>query len=561
MHSGSSPLLSILFVLAAALLSASILHKLRQPTIIGFILGGILIGPHGLKLVPYENVELLSEIGISLLMFTVGIELSIQQLLRVKGVAIVGGAMLVPATLAVAFSLRGILGLTFGEAVIWGMVAGLSSTIVVLRLLAERGEIGSTHGNVATGILLFQDITSIPMLVAIPILAGFSSGAALPLDQVLLILGKLGAYMAILYMGGRFLVPPLLKFVANTHSKELFSIAILCVTLVIAVITHTLDLSMAIGAFLAGLIVSESDFGNQACSEVLPMRDSFSAIFFVSIGMLADVNSISHAWTSIMLSLPIIIIGKFLIILAICFAFRYQAKISVFAALALAQISEFGFLILVAAKKHDMIGNDSYQLILINAIISLMLTPYLLKLHPQIKRVFSGVNKTSWIARGGAEESSPENYYEENKLPDAALSNHVIICGYGPTGSLVAKRLQDIGLVVVVVDLNYKVIQELKTNKQHAIYGDSSSMIVLDAAGIETAALLVVTIPDAKAMNSLVAKVKSMRPNLPIILRVKYMTDRDRLLSLGADDVVWEEYEAGRELIRRAEERLNINPV
>ncbi len=557
MDTTASPLLSVLFVLAAALVSASILHKLRQPNIVGFILGGILIGPHGLGLVPYENVELLAEIGIGLLMFTIGVELSVHQLLRVKGVAILGGSLMILITVSLALLLRHSFGLTFGEAAIWGMTTGLSSTVVVLRLLAERGEVGSAHGNVATGILLFQDIISIPMLVVIPILAGFNSGAALPFDEIALILSKLGLYLLVLYAAGRFLVPPLLRFVANTHSKELFSIAVLCVTLIIAAITHALDLSLALGAFLAGLIVSESDFGNQACSEVLPMRDSFSAIFFVSIGMLADFSFVAHSWKALAITLPVIVFGKFFIILLICFAFRYQAKISVFTALVLAQISEFSFLILTAANQQKMIGNETYQLILADAILTIVLTPYVLKLHPVLKRVFSGINKTQWISRGQTAHLN-NTYYEENKVTHSELSGHVIVSGYGPTGSLVAKKLQDLGLVVVVIDLNYKVIQDLKAQKRHAIYGDSSSLIVLNAAGIQTASLLVVTIPDPLAMQSLVAKVKSLRSDLPVIMRVKYMTDRDKLLALGADDVVWEEYEAGRELIHRAEERLNL---
>jgi CPA2 family monovalent cation:H+ antiporter-2 len=556
MHSSSSPLLSVLFVLAAALVSASILHKLRQPSIIGFILGGILIGPHGFGLVPYENVELLSEVGIGLLMFTIGVELSIQQLLRVKGVAIIGGSILIFWMIGLAFLLRHTFHLSFGEAAIWGMTTGLSSTVVVLKLLAERGEIGSAHGNVASGILLFQDIASIPMLVAIPILAGFNSGTQLPFDEVAMIMGKLGLYLVVLYTAARFLVPPLLKFVANTHSKELFSIAVLCITLVIAAITHELNLSLALGAFLAGLIVSESDFGNQACSEVLPMRDSFSAVFFVSIGMLADIGYVGSAWRALAISLPLVLIAKFSILLLICFAFRYQAKISVFTALALTQISEFSFLILTAANQQQMIGNETYQLILANAILTIVLTPYLLKLHPKAKRLFVGLNKTQWISRGQTQPAA--NYYEENKLAHSELSKHVIVCGYGPTGSLVAKKLQSLGLPTVIIDLNYKVIQELKAQKQHAIYGDSSSLIVLNAAGIQTASLLVVTIPDPLAMQSLVVKVKQLRPDLTVIMRVKYMSDRDKLLSLGADDVVWEEYEAGRELIHRAEERLNL---
>ena len=553
MH-GDSPLLSILYVFAAALASASVLARFRQPTIIGFLLGGMLIGPHGLKLVPYENVELLAELGIGLLMFTIGVELSISQLMRVKGVAVIGGAMILAFISAVCLLLAPVFHWSAPEAIVWGLVVGLSSTVVVLKLLAEKGEVGSTYGNVSTGILLFQDVISIPVLVLLPLLA-ISGDAASHVDQILHIFLKLILFLAAIFLLGRFLIPRFLRFVANTHSKELFSLSILTITLGIAALSGQAGLSLALGAFLAGLLVSESDFGNQAASEVLPMKDAFSAVFFVSVGMLLNFSYFLEKWPVFTVGLGLIMISKFFVILVVCFLFRYPSKISVFVALALSQIGEFGFLILLSAKKNSLISDGSYQRLLGISILSIVATPYVLKLYPYVKKAFAFMNRLDWIAREVKRQAPTEAQAEETHL-----ENHVVICGYGPTGAIVAKKLQNVGVGVVVVDLNYKMIQQLKASKQNAIYGDSSSMIVLEAAGIHRASLLVVTIPDPRAMQSLVKKIKKRMPQLPVVMRVKYMSDRDKLTSLGADDIVWEEFESGQELAKRVLNRLNIQP-
>lgn len=554
MH-GSSPLLSVLYVFAAALASATILARLKQPTLIGYIIGGMLIGPYGLKLVPYENVELLAELGIGLLMFTIGVELSISQLMRVKGISIIGGTLIALTSTLICVGLAPAFRWTLQESLVWGLVTGISSTVVVLKLLAERGEVGSTYGNISTGILLFQDVISIPILVLLPMLAiqGSVQDQAREIGVTFL---RLVGFLAVIFVLGRFLIPRFLRFVAHTHSKELFSLSILSITLGIAAITNQAGLSLALGAFVAGLLVSESDFGNQAASEVLPLKDSFSAIFFVSVGMLLNFSYFLQKWPVFTIGLALIMMTKFFLILLVCFLFRYPSKISVFVALALAQIGEFGFLILLSAKKYELISYHSYQRLLGISILSIVFTPYALKLYPKVKKFFAFANKMDWIAREVKRSKHPSS--ENNGIE---TTDHIIVCGYGPSGSIVAKNLQSLGYPVVVVDLNYRAIQQLKAAKQFAVYGDSSSMIVLEAAGIHRAKLLIVTIPDPQAMQSLIKKVKRHLPELPVIMRVKYMSDRDRLKALGADEIVWEESEAGKELTRLATDRLGLeNP-
>lgn len=556
-----SPLLSVLVVLVAALISATIFVRLKQPNIIGYLIGGLIIGPYGFGLVPYENVELLAEIGIGFLMFTVGLELSIPQLIRVKYVSILGGSLILGIVCLASIGIAPLVGWTSTEAFLWGATLGLSSTVVVLKLLHERGEVGSQHGNVATGILLFQDVVSIPLLVMIPFLA--HSDFATQTNSLLGVLARLILFLSGIILMGRVLVPKFLHFVAHSHSKELFSLSVLAITMGTAALTSQMGLSLALGAFVAGLIVSESDFGNQAASEVLPLKDAFGAIFFVSVGMLLNFAFLVQKWPTFLVGLISVVTVKFTVVLFVCFLFRCQSKIATFVAIALSQIGEFGFLIILEGKKSGILSTDSHQKLLGISILSMIATPYFLKSHNRVKKIFSFMNRMEWIRRTrlsffSEERSHPETPGEKKK---AGFFEHVIICGYGPTGSHVAKNLQDLGFTVVIVDLNYRSIQTLKDLKQNAIYGDSASTNVLEAAGLEKAILMVVTIPDPSAMKALVRKVKKLRPGLPIIMRVKYMSDRDKLLSLGADDIVWEEQESGKELIVRAKQILNITGV
>jgi monovalent cation:H+ antiporter-2, CPA2 family len=549
MHSHSA-LTSLLIVFAAALVVASVLVRLKQPSLVGFLLAGMAIGPYGIALVPYENVELLANVGIALLLFTIGAELSIAQLLRVRNIAIIGGTLIPLLTTLICLGLAPLFRWPASEAVVWGIVIGLPSTVVVLKLLAERGEVGSTYGNVSSGILLFQDVLAIPILVLLPLLTMGEMAAAEKATKVGEVLLRLTLFLAAIFFIGRFLIPRIFRFIAATHNKELFSLAVFCTTMGIAALTGQAGLSLALGAFLAGLLISESDFGNQATSELLPLRDTFSAVFFVSVGMLFDFQYFLEKWPVFTLGLAGIVVVKFLLVLGICFLFRLPSKVSVFVALALFQIGEFGFLVLLEGKKLGLVSDDSYQRLLGISIISIVITPYVLKLYPRVKKWFAFMNRTNWVARGVRRGASPD------PNPELEKSGHVVICGYGPTGQMVAQTLQRQGFEVVIVDLNYKVIQQLKSSKQSAVYGDSSSSIVLEAAGIGHAALLIVTIPDPMAMQSLVKKVKREHPQLPVIFRVKYQSDKDRMLALGADAVVWEEFEAGKRMSQLALERM-----
>ena len=561
MHNASH-LSSLLVILVSCLTVATILNRFRQPTLIGYIIGGILVGPHVFGIVPYENVELLAEIGVGLLMFTIGLELSLQKLLRVKYIAIFGGTLQVGLMIWATWMVGIAIGWSPLQSFTIGCIVALSSTAVILRLLAERGEVGSTHGNISTGILLYQDIIAIPLLTIIPILA---LGEHMTLSLGFGLIGRFTVFVIALYGAARFLVPKILEVVAKTHNKELFSISILCICTGIAVISQQLGLSLALGAFLAGLIVSESDFGNQATSEILPLKDSFSAIFFAAIGMLLDPRIFVEHWFLLSVGILLVIPAKILITFAISLLFRYPLKTALFVALGLSQIGEFSFLLLMVAYNEKIFDEVVYQFILSGALISIIATPYLLKMVPSIANLLKFIEGLPWLTREGDNQEStgldaklaPEGLAE---IHGKDSTGHVVLCGYGPTGAIIMRNLVNAGLPVNIVDLNYRIVQNLKAQGLSAIYGDCSSSRIIEAAGIANALMLIITIPDPNAMRTIVKKIKSAYPDVPILVRVKYNTDRERMIGLGANEVVWEEHEAGMELSRKALSRLHFTP-
>lgn len=558
----TSPLLSVVIILASCLCAATVLHRLRQPTILGFILGGVLVGPHVFHIVPYENVELLAEIGVGLLMFTIGLELSLQKLFRVKWISILGGSAMISTIVIITWAIARSFGWSPLQAFVIGCVIALSSTAVVLRLLADRGEVGSTHGNISTGLLLYQDIIAVPILTIIPIIARDDSFTP---NVLFSLIGQFTVYVFALYAAAKFLVPKVLKIIAKTHSKELFSICVLTVCTVVAALAQQVGLSLALGAFLAGLIVSESDFGNQAASEILPLKEAFSAIFFATIGMLLEPKFFIENWILILASSTGLLFAKAIVTFAVTFLFRYPVQTSVFVGIGLCQIGEFSLLLLMVAYKNNIVATLTYQVLLADAILTIVATPYLLRLAPRIAvslqflEKISPYKKEREMSKGTkqSEEVGPEGLAIAS---EGVMRGHIILCGYGPAGEIVHKKIVASGLPVVIIDLNYRIIQKLKSEGHAAIYGDCSSAKVLEAANINHAVMLVVTIPDPLAMRTIVKRIHSNHPEIPILVRVKYNSDREKLISLGATDVVWEEFESGQELARRILSRLHFRP-
>jgi CPA2 family monovalent cation:H+ antiporter-2 len=508
---------------------------------VGFIIGGVLIGPHVLGVVPYANVSLLAELGVSLLLFAIGIELSLKKLIRVRWVSILGGSLLLlplwamTALLGQYFAWSGLACFALAAA------AWISCTSVVLRLITDRAEVGSTHGNIITGIIVFQDIAAVPLLAIIPALTTQDSIDAGYLGQMI---GKAVVFAALLYGAARLFVPMLLQAIARTKNKELFSISVLCICAGVAALSQTLGLSLALGAFVAGVIISEGDFGNQAVSEVLPLKESFGAIFFASVGMLLDPRLIMENWSWIAIAFAALILVKFLAGLIVMIIFRYPAKTSALVALYLAQMGEFSLLIITSGFEGGFLDQRTHQLVLALAVISIILTPYLVRLAPFIVNAVSFLDRLPWLSR-----QPSTNDFSADIPKDGS---HAILCGYGPTGEIVSKRLLSSQWNVTVIDLNYRVVEGLQARGIDARYGDSSNFKVLESAGIERTNLLVLTIPDPLALRTIVSNVRKLRPDLKILARVKYDSDRMQLEQLGATKVIWEEFVAGQALALHA---------
>lgn len=546
MHSASH-LDSILFVLISCLISALILNKLKQPTIIGYLIGGVLIGPNVLGIVPYKNVELLSEIGVGLILFMIGLELSIHKLLRVKLIAILGGSFQLTLSILATFLFTSMLDLSMTESFIIGCVVALSSTTVVLSLLAKKGELASTHGNISTGILLYQDAIAVPIIAIIPIL---SQGIDVDSSFFTSIVTGTIAYIITIFISARIIVPRLLHLVVQTNNKELFSICIFGTCACIAVVASHMGLSLALGAFLAGLIINESDFSNQASTEISPLKESFGAIFFAGIGMIFNPSVFSTYTLEIILGIPLIILVKVIILFLICLLFRYQIKTSVKVALGLAQIGEFSILLLMTSFKANLISETIYQILIADSILTIILSPYLMKLAPFLSRRLEFLEKLKYFGR---------DKKQAQETTEKELLNHIIICGYGPTSSMVVEKLNKADIKTVIIDLNYKTIKKLKQEGYHCIYGDSSSDHVLQAVNIEDSLLVVVTIPDPNALKLIVKKIKQHHPTTYIMARAKYKSQKNELLKLGANEVIWEEWEAGVSMTKKIAERLKLN--
>ena len=513
---------------------------------IGFLIGGILIGPNMLGIVPYGNVELLSEIGVGLIMFMIGLELSIHKLLRVKLISILGGSIQFIATILITFLVTSMLNLSAIESLIVGCAVALSSTTVVLSLLSKKGELASTHGNISTGILLYQDIIAVPIIAIIPIL---SYGIDINLNFIFSVFGRTLMYVAIIFISAKIIVPKILHLVVQANNKELFSICIFSICACIATIASHMGLSLALGAFLAGLIVSESDFSNQASSEILPLKESFGAIFFAGIGMIFNPEVFSTHTMEIIIGAFLIIPIKVIILLLICLGFRYQIKTSLKVALNLAQVGEFSLLLLMTAFKSNLISESIYQILIADSMLTIILSPYLVKISPYLSTKLEFLEKWKCFSR----DKKQTTEIIENKI-----SNHIIICGYGPTSAMVVEKLNKAEIKTLIIDLNYKTIKKLKKEGYNCIYGDTSSDHILKAANIEDSLLVVATIPDPNALKLVIKKIKTRHPTIPIVARVKYKSQKNELLKLGANQVIWEEWEAGASMTKKIARQLKL---
>jgi CPA2 family monovalent cation:H+ antiporter-2 len=559
--------LPLISTIAAAFTAAWVLGLITQhlklsPTV-GYLLAGVIIGPYTPGFVGDAHVaHQLAELGVILLMFGVGLHFHLRDLMAVKGVAIPGalGQSLFATVLAVA--VFGIFGMPSQQGAVLGMAMAVASTVVLMRVLMDANSLHSVEGHIAVGWLIVEDILTVILLVMIPILGGDANShdAASTIAEPSiwysfgLAITKLVALIAIVVLAGSRLVPWTLLQVARLRSRELFTLTVLVFSIAIAAgSAYFFGASMALGAFLAGMVVAQSSVSHQAAAEALPLRDAFAVLFFVSVGMIFDPAFLVQEPLMILAALGIILLGKPVAAIAIVALLGHSARTALTVGVGLAQIGEFSFILSELARQHGLMPEAGHNVLVAAAIISITLNPFLFRKIPQIE-LWLKSRPTLWkLLNGRAERrATKENADTAKALRDVGEESQrrAIVIGYGPVGRSVHHLLRDAGLRTVIIDLNMDTISSLKSEGVDALYGDASHESILEQAGIKQASHLAVTLPHSSDRLAVVATARTLNPTLRILVRAHYMREREDLEQAGANAAVFEEAEAAVALAR-----------
>ncbi len=544
------PLLyDLLVILALSVAVVFLFQKLRQPIVVGFLVTGVIFGPHGVGLIRRsDEVETLAEIGVILLLFTIGIEFSSARLARMRREMLAGGPLQVFGTALLAFLASLPFHLRWTESLLLGFLIAFSSTAIVLRIYTERGELMTPQAKISLGILIFQDLCIVPVMLLIPVLADWEH-ASLP--GLLQVLGISALAVGTIVLAARFLIPPFLRLVVGTRSREVFLIAVILVVLGTAFASSAAGLSLALGAFIAGLVVSESEYGLQVLSDILPFRDSLNCIFFVSIGMLMDLRFFVQNAAALSIFLLLLVGVKFLIVTPVAGFLGYPLRVAAQAGAALAQTGEFSFVLALVARDHGLLSDGVYQTFLAGSVLSMLLSPFLIRMSAFAGERLERVPDLRRFFPGRISADSEAQIYSAEARP-------VLIVGFGLNGRNLAKVLKQMEIPYRVLDLNAESVKRAAKEGEPIVYGDSTSREVLRKIGIRSARAMVIAISDAAATQRTVQLAKSLNPALPILVRTKYVLEIDALYRLGADDVIPEEFEASVEVINRTLRRVGI---
>jgi CPA2 family monovalent cation:H+ antiporter-2 len=541
-------LADLLVLLLASVPIAFICHRLRLPVMVGFMVTGVLIGPSALKLIKdLHAIELLAEVGIALLLFTIGLEFSLRRLMEMKRLVLGGGGLQVVLTILIALAVEKLLGKPANQALFFGFLVALSSTAIVLKSYAERLEIDTLYGRASVGILLFQDLCIVPMMLLVPILSGQEGSSV---ANIALAVGKAAAAIGGIVFTARKIVPFLLYQVTRLRSSEVFIIFVVLVSLGTAWLTSRFGLSMAVGAFIAGLVLSESEYSHQIVSDILPFRDVFNSVFFVSIGMLLSLNSLAQNFPAVMILLAAVIVGKAIVVAMVARLLRYSLRVSIALGIGLAQVGEFSFILAKAGSAQNLLSQPDYQLFLAASVLSMIATPFLIHVAPKIS-----LSLESWLGAVAA----PSRETPGERAPERGLNRHVIVIGYGVNGHNVSKVLHRLGIPYLVLELNAETVRAAAVRGVPIRYCDAGRRQVLRHAGVEQAAIMVVAISDALVTRRAVSLARELNPDLHIIVRTRYMSEVGELFDLGASEVIPEEFETSVEIFSRVLKQYGVS--
>lgn len=536
MH-GLDLLRDLVIVVAVAIPVVVLAQRFHIPTVVGFLATGVVIGPHTLGFIAdQDQVAGIAELGVVLLLFTIGLELSLSRIIRLGRPVLQGGGLQVALTLGAVALVAVALDVGFRDAVFFGALVALSSTAIVLKVYTDRGELDTPHGRVVVGVLLFQDLCVVPLMLLAPILAGVGEGVGAALRETVISL----AVVTVLVGGGRLAIPWVLERVVGLHNREIFTLCILFFGLSAAFLTASFGLSLALGAFLAGLVISESEYGAQALSDVVPFRDTFTGIFFISMGMLLDTGYVTTYLPLVLLVTAGVFVLKAVLAGAATRSLKRSLQVSVLAGLGLAQVGEFSFVLAMVGAPLGLLNESAYQLFLAMSVLTMIATPFVIPLAGPFAEIVCR------LARQPALEVPP---HEEKAI--AELDDHVIIVGYGIGGRHLARVLKAAGVPYVILEENGQVVRRARLNREPIYFGDGSRRDVLERVHIDRARVIVFAISSPADERRGVAVARQASPTVRIVVRTRYVRSIEELSRLGADEVVPEEFETSIEIFAR----------
>jgi CPA2 family monovalent cation:H+ antiporter-2 len=544
-------LADLALVTVAGVVVAAALARARLPVVAGLLASGALVGPAGLGWVSNtEHIAGLAETGVVLLLFTIGLEFSLQRLRRIARLVMVGGTLQVGITIAAVTGAGLAWGLDVSFAVFLGFVFALSSTAIVLRALDERTEVDAPHGRFIVGVLIFQDLCVIPLMLIVPAL-GSGDDPSQVASQIGLALGKAGLVVVGALVIARVVVPRLLDVVAASRSREVFLLAVVTVCMGTAWLSSLAGLSLALGAFVAGVVLADSDYAHRALSDVLPLRDLFASLFFISLGMLFDVGVLVERPFLVLALLLAFVLGKGFIVTLAALAMRFPARVAWLAGVALAQFGEFGFVLATEGLRAGVTTQEQLAPVLAAGLISMFLTRIVIGLAPHVKggeAVLRPLERLIGV-RGSDEVSNI----------DAGLQDHVIVAGFGTAGRQLVEALQATGTPHVVLELNVDSVREAQARGIPAYYGDVTSAEVRHHARLPSARAVVLLINDRQAVQRAAEGIRRNREDVFLMVRTRYLADRPNLFRLGVNEVVCEEVVAGHVVMGRLLAELGID--
>lgn len=535
----------VVFALSVAVLL--IFHRIKAPTIVGFLLTGILAGPQGLGLIQAsDQVSDLAEIGVVLLLFTVGIEVSLRDLMKLKKYVLVGGSLQVLLTILVVFFILFAWGEPSGEAMLLGFLISLSSTAIVLRIIQKKEQFDSIYGRTTLGILIFQDLAVVPMMLVVPLLPGALQAET---DHPLVVVAKALGLIVFVIISAKWIMPRLLYQIAKTKDHELFLLSIVAICFAVAWMSSQAGLSLGLGAFLAGLIISESPYSHQAFGNILPLRDAFTSFFFISIGMLLDVNYLVQNPGYIFLIAIVVMLLKAVIAGFTISFMGLPLRIAVLVGLALSQIGEFSFILSKVGNECGLISQEIYQLFLDVAVLTMGATSFLMATSQKVADGFLLLPLP---------ERLKNRSHALSAAPSKSWNDHLIIVGYGVNGRNVARSAKAKGIPFVIVEMDPEIVSFEGKIGEPIYYGDATQENVLQHVNVREARVMVIAISDPEATRRIVEVARRLNFDLFIIARTRYLDEMLPLHNLGANEVIPEEYETSVEIFSRVLKQYDV---